>query len=131
MIVIDTNVIAYLLIEGKYTQNTRRLVLEDSEWYAPILWRSEFLNVLSKQMRFADLTLSDAALKFEKATLLLAPNEQASNPEQVLALIEESDLTAYDCEYVALAMELDCKLVTMDKKIISEFPNIAVSLLDF
>jgi predicted nucleic acid-binding protein len=49
---------------------------------------------------------------------------------RVLDLVRDSDCTAYDCEYVALAMHLGVKLVTMDGKLLKAFPKHAFSLAD-
>ncbi len=48
--------------------------------------------------------------------------------EVVLNLVN-SDCSAYDCEFVALAKEKNTPLFTMDKKIIQSFPDVAVSLV--
>ncbi len=45
--------------------------------------------------------------------------------------MSESNCSAYDCEFVALASDFDIQLVTFDKKIISEFPAIAIHPEDF
>ena len=47
----------------------------------------------------------------------------------VLELVRNSDCSAYDCEFIALAMKLDTKLVTMDKKLQRAFPKRAVALV--
>ena len=39
-----------------------------------------------------------------------------------------SDCSAYDCEYVALAIALDVTLVTMHSKLLKSFPKHAVAL---
>jgi len=47
---------------------------------------------------------------------------------QVMELVASSECSAYDCEFVALAEDLGIPLVTVDKIILKEFPQIAVSL---
>jgi predicted nucleic acid-binding protein len=46
----------------------------------------------------------------------------------VLQLAAASRCTAYDCEYVALAYALDVPLVTVDRQILSHFPERAIAL---
>ncbi|NLH43945.1 MAG: type II toxin-antitoxin system VapC family toxin [Planctomycetes bacterium] len=53
----------------------------------------------------------------------------ASHP--VLALAAASACSAYDCEFVALAKDLNLPLVTADKQILTQFPDVAVSLATF
>ena len=47
----------------------------------------------------------------------------------VLELVRDSDCSACDCEFIALAATLETKLVTMDKKLLRSFPNRAVALV--
>ncbi len=47
MIVVDSNVLAYLYLPGEYTAAAEVLLEHDSDWAAPILWRSEFRNILA------------------------------------------------------------------------------------
>jgi predicted nucleic acid-binding protein len=42
--------------------------------------------------------------------------------------VRDSDCSAYDCEFVALAVQLEIKLVTMDKKLLKSFPQLVVVL---
>ena len=49
----------------------------------------------------------------------------------VLKLVKESDCSAYACEFIAFAKSLNTKLVTLDKKILAEFKDVAVSLEEF
>ena len=44
-----------------------------------------------------------------------------------MELVRDSDCSAYDCEFVALAVKLDTKLVTVDKKLLKAFPDRAVA----
>jgi predicted nucleic acid-binding protein len=45
-----------------------------------------------------------------------------------LELVRDSDCSAYDCEFIALSMKLDTKLVTVDKKLLRAFPKRAITL---
>ena len=49
----------------------------------------------------------------------------------VLALTGRHPVSAYDAEYVSLAMDLGVSLVTADEKILKEFEGIAISPEDF
>ena len=49
----------------------------------------------------------------------------------MLNLVASSSCSAYDCEFVALAHELNVPLVTFDKKILAEFKDTAVSSHQF
>ena len=45
-----------------------------------------------------------------------------------MQLVQDSDCSVYDCEFVSLAKSLNTKLVALDKKILTNFNDIAVSL---
>ena len=51
--------------------------------------------------------------------------------KQVLKLVKTSDLSAYDCEFVALAKDLGIKLITADNKIVTQFPDHAIAIKTF
>ena len=51
MIVVDTNVLAYLYLPSDFTLAAEKLLLNDPQWVAPHLWRSEFRNILAGYMR--------------------------------------------------------------------------------
>ena len=130
MIVVDTNVLAYLLIPGKFTQSAERLLEADSVWAAPRLWRSELRNVFATYLRSNLLTLDDAAILFKRATDIIGAEEYEVETSDVLRLSKQSKCSAYDCEYIALAEFLDLKLVTADGKLAKAFPNRAGLLSD-
>ncbi len=44
MIVADTNLIAYRLIEGEQTELALAVWAKEPEWFVPPLWRHEFLS---------------------------------------------------------------------------------------
>ena len=128
MIVVDTNVLAYLYLPTDHTSRTEALLQQDSEWAAPVLWRSEFRSILAGYMRRKTLTFVEARAIQAEAEALVAGNEHDVDSQQVLELVRDSDCSAYACEFVALAIRLGVKLVTMDAKLLKAFPRHAVSL---
>jgi predicted nucleic acid-binding protein len=131
MIVVDTNVISYFYLSSEYSVITERLFLKDPEWAAPLLWRSEFRNELSFYIRKEIITFQDAVQIFQTAESLLQSREYEVNSTQVLKLSKESGCSAYDCEFVNLAQDLNVPLVTMDKKLLDNFNNTAFSIQEY
>lgn len=123
MIVVDVNVIAYLLIPGKFTASAEHLLESDPIWAAPRLWRSELRNILATYVRTGQIELHDALDLFQRASDLIAGEEYEVETSAVLRLCKESGCSAYDCEYAALAEFLDLEFVTADRKLASAFPH--------
>ena len=128
MIVVDTNILAYLLLPYEFSAQADALFKRDPEWAAPILWRSEFRNLLAGYVRRKTFTF-DEVLKIQaEAEALLAGNEHEVDSRRVLELVRDSNCSSYDCEFIALAARLGTKVVTMDAKMLREFPQFAVPL---
>ena len=128
MIVVDSKVLLYLYLPGQYTADAEALLERDPEWAAPVLWRSEFRNVLAGYMRRNTITFDQAFALQSEAENLLADLEFEVDSRAALELARNSDCSAYDCEFIALAIKLHTKLVTMDKKLLSAFPKRALAL---
>ncbi len=128
MIVVDTNIIGYLYLTSNYSSLAEDAFLKDPDWSSPILWRSELRNVLALYIRKEILSLAEAQGIIEEASRLMQDREYEVTSQQVLELTATSHCSAYDCEFVALAKDLDVPLVTTDKQILKQFPGSAVSL---
>ncbi len=115
MIVVDCNIISYYFIPGNFSNQVQKVYLKDFHWIPPSLWKSEFRNVLSLYLRRNIIELDFALMIFEKAEILLINNEYKINSSRVLQLTKESGCSAYDCEYISLAQDLDVPLITLDK----------------
>jgi predicted nucleic acid-binding protein len=126
VIVVDTNILAYLYLPTDVTSSAEALLSSDPEWAVPVLWRSEFRNILAGYLRRGNLTYEAALAIQAEAEALVAGAEHEVSSRAVLELVRDSDCSAYDCEFVALAKALDAKLVTADKKILRSFPTVAV-----
>ncbi len=131
MIVVDTNAVVHLLLGGEHTDAARRAYGKDPEWAAPLLWRSEFRNVLSMLMRRQNLALAEALEAAREAELLMAGREFTVETQTVLELANKSGCTAYDCEFVALASDLRARLLTSDRELLAAFPTLAVAIERF
>ena len=130
MIVVDTNVLAYLLLPCEFSSQADALFTRDPEWAAPILWRSEFRNLLAGYVRRKTLTFDEVLKVQAEAEALLAGNEYEVDSRRVLELVRDSNCSAYDCEFIALAIRFGTKVVTMDGKMLKEFPQHAVALAE-
>lgn len=131
MIVVDTNIIGYLYLTSPHSTQAERVLLNDPEWVAPLLWRSELRNVLALYVRKKHLSLTQVQRIMEEALHLMHGREYEAPSHQVLALAAASTCSAYDCEFIALAEDLNVPLVTADKQICNEFPDVAVGLAEF
>jgi predicted nucleic acid-binding protein len=131
VIVVDTNLLVYLYVRSEYSDLADKAFLKDPDWIAPLLWRSEFLNVLTGCLRKGIVPLDVAGEIAGEAELLMEGGEYSVGSLEILNLAAQSRCSAYDCEFVALARELNVPLVTTDSQILSEFPERAVSLEAF
>jgi len=131
MIVADTNIISYLLLPTSYSDSVDKLFTQDPAWIAPTLWKSEFRNVLALYLRKEIITFDKALQLQEKAESIMSNNEFDVNSSHILTLVNQSNCSAYDCEFIALAKYQNIPLVTQDKKVLREFPNNALSIAYF
>lgn len=131
MIVVDTNLIGYLFLASDMSDIAEKAFLADSQWAAPLLWRSELRNVLVPYIRKRILTFEAANHIISEAIRLMKGQEYLVDSGRVLSLAASSSCSAYDCEFVALAEELAVPLVTVDREILAQFPKIAVPLTRF
>jgi len=127
VIVVDTNVLVHLLLEGERSTVAEQVMAQDPEWAAPLLARSELRNALATWMRRGVLSLDAALLAVRNAEVRMRGLLYAVPSRDVLELAERSGCTAYDCEFVALAKLLGTRLVTGDREVLAAFPDAAVS----
>ncbi|MFO1409027.1 MAG: type II toxin-antitoxin system VapC family toxin [Steroidobacteraceae bacterium] len=125
MIAVDSNILAYLYLPGPNTAAVEALMERDADWVAPMLWRSEFRNVLAGYLRRGDLRFDQALAIQSEAERLLAAAEFAVDSRAVLEAVRDSDCSAYDGEYIALARELGVRLATFDRRLLRTFPDVA------
>jgi predicted nucleic acid-binding protein len=125
VIAVDANVLIYLWLKESYAETAAALLANDPQWIAPVLWRSEFRNVIVGAVRRKTLSRQAALAAIDGAEHQMDGNEQIVDSRAVLRLAMQSKCSAYDCEYVAVAEAAGVPLVTNDSQILKEFPSIA------
>lgn len=127
MIVADTNLVAYLLIEGAHTATANAVWAKDAHWMLPTIWRSEFLNVLATSARANVLTLEQAHETWRVALTIFGRSEVEPEGTDVLDQAAERNLSAYDAQFAVAASDLGVSLVTSDRRLLAACADIAVS----
>jgi len=129
--VVDSNVVAYCWLNSPRTELAQAVRVQDGDWHVPVLWRSELRSMIGGYVRRSDLTLKQAGAVMQRIEAELQGNEHLVESDDVLKLLSTSDLSAYDCEFVALARALGTRLVTEDRAILRAFPRDALSMEAF
>jgi predicted nucleic acid-binding protein len=127
MVVVDTNLLVYLLLPTPYTALAETVFAMDSDWLSPPLVHSELRNVLLGAVRRGDITKPDAEFLLARAMELITLPNKAVDGNGVFNLAVKSGCSAYDCEFVWLANHLSLPLLTMDKKVLAAFSGLAVA----
>ena len=127
VLVIDTNVIAYLLIAGDHTNEAQALYARDSEWSSESFVLIEFSNILATYQRIGDLTRAQAERLLNEAesrlhSLIDLPHIAA------LRTAERFSVSAYDARFLATAEYFGAMLVTEDSKLRDAAPALTQSL---
>ena len=82
-------------------------------------------------IRERSLTVEEASAIANLAEAMPDRKEFTVSTSAVLQLVSRSKCLAYDCEFVALAHAEGVRLVTADRQIMQEFPEVAISLQKF
>jgi predicted nucleic acid-binding protein len=130
VILIDTNIIAYLLIEGDYTEAARELRRRDPDWRSEAFLMVEFTNVLAASVAANRMNLALAQLFLVEASSLLNGKLARVAHAPVLATAAQYRVSAYDARFLALAQQLSSRLITEDAKLRAAAPSLTQSLAE-
>jgi predicted nucleic acid-binding protein len=131
MIVVDANIIAYSLFGSPRTAAALSVRDRDPHWLVPPLWRSELLSILAVYARRYTLSFPECLTIWERAVRALASNECDPDARMVLELAVTRAISAYDAQYIALALMYAVPCVTEDRELLHKFPDIALSMEAF
>ena len=128
MTVVDTNAVAYLVIQGQFTRQTESARSRDPDWRVPGLFVHEWLNVVTRHVEERFLGRDEAIRAYRRGLALVKIDARPPDPVRVLNLHASSGCTSYDLQFVALADDLRVKLLTADNEVLKAFPDLAVDL---
>ena len=131
VIVVDTNVLSYLVIRGPHSDLAERVRAMDSNWQVPALFYHEWLSVVTRYVARKIFERDEADRVYRRGVALVKVDSQPPDPLKVLNLHLKSKCTSYDCEFIEMADRHPAKMVTEDKEVLRAFPGIAVSLNTF
>lgn len=128
MVLIDTNVLIYLLIAGDHTAAAQELRRRDSDWRSEALILVEFSNVLASSLAFRGMRLAVAQQLLRQAMRVMENNLARVSHPQALAVAARFEITAYDARFVTLAQQTGLTLVTEDRQLRTAAPKFTESI---
>jgi predicted nucleic acid-binding protein len=123
VIVVDTNVLAYAMIEGPRSEAARRVLTDNPDWRVPELWRHEFLNILVNYVR-AGMDLAQAVSTWNQVNEIARDSMLPVDLRKALRIAVQYQLSGYDAQFIALAQMLGVSCVTADRKLAAKVPQI-------
>jgi len=127
---VDTNVVAYLLIHGDHTEAARQLRSRDADWRSEAFLLVEFANVLASSIATKRMTLSVAADVLANAVALFDGKLGRVSHVGVLKMAARHRVSAYDARFLALASQIGARLVTEDDRLRTAAPALTQSLAE-
>jgi predicted nucleic acid-binding protein len=127
VLAVDTNVLAYLLLDGDRTPQAQALYARDPDWRSEAFLLVEFCNVLVTYVRRGALG-ADAAGELLSAAERVAGRLVNLPHARTLALAREFGVSAYDARFLGAAQALGTKLVTEDAKLRASAPQLTCSI---
>jgi len=125
--IIDTNVVAYLLLgTERFVAESRRFMSEVSQGLAPALWEAELANVVWMAIRQGVMTPEEGPRRLALATRLGIHSVPSRTLWQgALVRAVSSGVAVYDTLFVELAVREKLPLATFDRKVLKRFPEVA------
>lgn len=131
MIVVDSDVLSYYLIEGERTKMARALYDADPNWTAPALWRAELASVLNKHVKARYFSLAQAREVLSTALQFFGEIDRSIDLDLAFTLAHETGASTYDAHFLALAQQCGRPLVTGEKRHPGARSGLAVNIEDY
>ena len=131
MIAVDSNIIAARSLTSSLTSTAKRVEEKDPVWIVPVLWRYEFQNILATATKAKQIKSEQALDIWTEVSNILLENEYEPAVSRIIDLVAQYGITAYDGQFIAVAVEMGTPCVTEDRELQEKFPGIAVSMDEF
>lgn len=126
MLVADTNVLIELFQPTANAEAVQGVWAWDQDWQLPGLWIPEFRHILLKYLRAGAILPDEALAILAEASAQFAHRTLSVNSADCLSLAHSHGCSSYDAEFVVLAQQLACPLLTFDRKLLQLFPEVAL-----
>lgn len=125
--VVDTNVVAYLLLGTEaFVDEARQCFEAVSDPVAPAHWEAEVTNVIWMAVRAGVLPADEGPVRLGLARRLGIESVATSTLCQgALLRATSANVSVYDTLFVELASRIGSPLLTFDKAVLRAFPDIA------
>lgn len=130
-VVVDANVVVYMLLAGERSSEARWLHEVHPDWVCPSILRHELLNVWATYHRRGGISREDCRALVEAGVALLPGREIEVDPLMAVGVAMDLEISAYDAQYVAAALALSGVLVTEDQRLLSRAPDVTRSLAQY
>lgn len=126
--VVDTNVVAYLLLGSEpFVDEARDALVAVTNPLAPAHWEAELTNVIWMAVRSGVLSSAEAPSRLSLARRLGIESVAIGTLcQSALLRSTVSGLAVYDTLFVELAIRAKCPLMTFDKAVLRTFPDVAM-----
>jgi predicted nucleic acid-binding protein len=128
VVIVDTNVVAWLYMGGDPSARARALFARDPDWRSEHLVLVELTNVLATIMRTRNMAVARAREVFEDAQAMLARRLVEIDHGDAIEFAHRYRVTAYDARFLVAAAALDTRLVTEDRALRRAAPALTRSL---
>jgi predicted nucleic acid-binding protein len=129
MILADTNIVVALVISHPSRQAAEALFEKDPDWHLADWWQIELANALRNYHRSGQLDTNEALAAMALGrSIFPSENTHPVDLIETLRIACESNISAYDARFVALARGFGKKLVTEDTRLRKACPADTLSL---
>jgi len=128
VVIVDTNVLAGLFIDGPFSADARALYSEDPDWRSEPFALVEFTNVLATQIRARRLTAAAGQVLVDRAQAVFGNRLHEVDHGSVLDMAIRQAVSAYDARFLCVALAYGSKLVTEDAALRRKAPGLTRSL---